>query len=151
MNVDVGDLDLEVLFHPVALQRGPDRQPDLGGAEQRAAVHASLDQRQVGLGRGQEFLAFAGALRADQRVAAHDQPLPGELARVGDLAEVLLVKQRRLEHAGSGEFLDRRGFQRGDPVHPVGLGEQLDVRLGDHPTIRDDHDPRAARTGPSAC
>jgi hypothetical protein len=46
---------------------------------------------------------------------------PRELLDVGDLSEVLLVEQRRLEHAGSGEFLDRRGFQRGDPVHPFGL------------------------------
>jgi hypothetical protein len=55
--------------------------------------------------------------------------------------QILLVEQGRLEHTGSGEFLDHGGFQRGDPVHPVSLGEQLDVRLGDHPAIRDHHDP----------
>ena len=51
------------------------------------------DLSEIGFGRGEQFLAFASALRADQGVAAHDQPLAGELVGVGDLPEVLLVKQ----------------------------------------------------------
>ena len=131
-----------MLAHPVALQCRPDRQPDPVGAEQRNLVNAVSDLGEVSLGRGEEFFACAGALRADQRVAAHDQPLAGELLDVGDLPGVLLIEQRRLKDPGAGEFLDRRGFQRGDPVNPRGLGEELDVRLGDHPAIRDHHDPR---------
>ncbi|MHB8656883.1 MAG: hypothetical protein ACYC91_02860 [Solirubrobacteraceae bacterium] len=38
------------------------------------------DLRQIGPGRGHQFLSLAGALRADQRVAAHDRPLAGNAA-----------------------------------------------------------------------
>jgi hypothetical protein len=51
----VGDLDLEVLFHPVTLERGPDRQPDLGGPEQRPAVDAVRDLSEIDLGRVQQL------------------------------------------------------------------------------------------------
>jgi hypothetical protein len=139
-----------VLADPVALDRWSDREADLIGAEEGAVRDAVRDRLQIGLGRGEQLLALAGALRADQGVAAHDQPLAGELGDVGDLPQVLLVKQRGLKDPRTGEFLDRRGFQRGDPVDPVSLLEQLDVRLGDQ-----SYDPRRARsardgTGPSA-
>ena len=49
-------------------------------------------------------------------LSAHDQPLPGKLGDVRDLPQILLVELGRLEHTGSGEFLDRGGFQRGDPT-----------------------------------
>ena len=70
------------------------------------------------LGGVQQLLAFAGALSPDQRVAAHDQPLPRELVGVGDLPEVLLSKQRRLEDPVTHKLLDRRRLQSGDPRHP---------------------------------
>ena len=73
----VGDLDLEVLLDLVALERRPDREPDLVSAVQRAALDALRDLSQALLGRFQQFGAFAGALRCDERVAAHDQPLAG--------------------------------------------------------------------------
>ena len=87
-----------MFFHPVALDRGTDSQPDLIGADQSAIHYALGDLGEVGLGRGQKLLALAGTLRSDQRVAAHDQPLAGEVLSAGDVVEVLLVEQRRLKN-----------------------------------------------------
>ena len=98
------------------------------------------DLGEVCLGRGEQFFACARALAGHQGVAAHDQPLPGKILRCGDFREVLLVKQRELEDPGSRELLDGRGLQRGDPLNPVGLAKQFDVRLGDHPAIGHDDD-----------
>jgi hypothetical protein len=42
-----GDLDLEVLFDPVAFERGPHFERDLGLAGKRARLHALRDRLQV--------------------------------------------------------------------------------------------------------
>ena len=81
---------------------------------------AVSDRGEIGLGRVQQLVALAGALGADEGVAADDQPLAGEVFGGGDLAEVLLVKQRGLKGPRAGEPLDRRGLQRGDPVDALG-------------------------------
>ena len=82
-----------MLAHPVSLQSGADRQTDLGGAQEQPAVNPGLDLGKVSFGRVEQLLAFAGALRTNQRVAAHDQPLPRKLVRGGDLSKVLLIEQ----------------------------------------------------------
>ena len=75
------------------------------------------------LGGGEQFLAGAGAVGGQDRVAAGDQPLAGEVRR-GDLGEVLLVEEAELEGAVVGhELADGRGAQRGDP--PVGVRSGL--------------------------
>ncbi len=143
----VGDRDLEVLFHAVALQRGTDREADLIGARKPPGGHVlSVDVLKVALGRGEQLAAGAGTLRTDERVAAHDQPLTGKLLRCGDLREVLLVPQRRLENTGSGELLDRWRLQRGDPVDPVSVREKLDVGFRDDPAIRHHDDALQGET-----
>jgi hypothetical protein len=47
-------------------------------------------------------------------VAAH-QPLAGVVG-VGDLKQVVLIKQRQLQRPGLDQRLDLRGAQRGDPI-----------------------------------
>jgi hypothetical protein len=47
------------------------------------------------------FLAGAGAVAGQDRVAAGDQPLAGEIRR-GDLREVLLIEEAELERAAGG-------------------------------------------------
>lgn len=77
--VAVGDVDVEVLFHPEALDRGADGQPDAAGVGERAALDARADRGELGLGGGEQLFAFAGAFGGDERVAADDQPLAGKL------------------------------------------------------------------------
>ena len=61
----------------------------------------------------------AGPVGGQDRVAAGDQPLAGEVRR-GDLGHVLLIEQGQLERAVAGHQLaDGGGAQRGDP--PVGV------------------------------
>jgi len=64
------------------------------------------------LGGGEEFGAGAGPVGGQDRVAAGDQPLAGEVRR-GDLGQVLLIEQGQLERPVVGhELLDGRGAQR---------------------------------------
>jgi hypothetical protein len=85
-----------VLFDAEALDHLPDGQPDRAGVVQRPAPDAFGDRLKLCLGRGQQRLALARALGGDERVAADDQPLAGELVGL-DLGQVDLVKQRRLK------------------------------------------------------
>ena len=90
--------------------------------------------------------ALAGAVGGQDRVAAGDQPLAGEVIG-GDLGEVLLIEEAELERAVVGHQLaDGGGAQRGDP--PVGvrplrpvflLVQGLDPGAGDHAPVAD-HD-----------
>ena len=100
------------------------------------------------LGGGEQVLAGAGPVGGQDRVAAGDEPLAGELGR-GDLGEVLLVEQGQLEGAVVGhELADGGGAQGGDPpvgvrVWPrgpvVGLVQGVDAGAGDHAAVAD-HD-----------
>ncbi len=129
----VGDLDLEVLLDPVALERGPDRQADLVGAVQRAALHALGDLLKAALGRGQKLLALARPVGGHERVAAHDQPL-ARILLGGDLGQVVLIEQRELQRPLFDQLSDLRRLERRDPAGPL-LAQQLEVGLGDHPAI----------------
>jgi hypothetical protein len=81
----------------VALDDLADGQPDRAGVVEGAALHARSDRCELGLGGGKQRLALARALGGDERVAADDQPLAGELIG-GDLGQVDLVKAgRRLQ------------------------------------------------------
>jgi hypothetical protein len=102
----------------VALDDLADGHADLRGVGQRARLDAR-DRLEVGLGRGQQRLALAGALGGDERVAADDRALAGELL-AGDLGEVVLVKQGGLNRAGARAALALRSIERGDPLEPVG-------------------------------
>ncbi len=104
----VRDLDLEVLLDAVALERRADREADLVGALKRAALDALLDLLEAALGRLQQVLALAGALGGDQGVAADDEALAGVVLGRLDLGQVLLVEERQLQRALSGEPFDLR-------------------------------------------
>lgn len=80
----------------MALDDLADRDADLGGVVQRAALDALGDGREIGLDRRKQRLALARALGCDERVATDDEALPRELLGA-DLGEVVLVKERRLE------------------------------------------------------
>ena len=71
-------------------------------------------------------------------VAADDQAFAW-IVRGGDLGQVPLVEQRKLQRAGLGEGLDLRRAQRGDPVEPGGLEVLADPRRGDHAPVADQH------------
>ncbi len=135
----VGDLDLEVLLDSVALQRGPDLKADLIGAGKRAALHTRGDLRKAALGRGQQLLALARPVGGDERVAAHDQPL-ARIVLSGDLGQVVLIKQRQLQRPVLDQLADLRCLQRRDPARML-LAQQLEVGVGHHPPIGDDHHP----------
>jgi hypothetical protein len=57
---------------------------------------------------GQQLGAFAGALVGQRGVVAAHQPLAG-VVRMGDLEQVLLVKQRQLQRPSFDEGLDLGG------------------------------------------
>ena len=66
--------------------------------------------------------------------------LAGIIVR-GDLRHVALVEQRELQGAALGrQGLYRRDAQRGDPVDAGGAEIGVDVRLGDHAAVADQHD-----------
>ena len=127
-----------------------DHLADLDADRPGAGELAGADPREEGgeefLGGGQQVLALAGAVGGQDRVAAGDQPLAGEVIG-GDLREVLLIEEAELERAVVGhELLDGRGAQRGDP--PVGVRLRRPVLLlvqggdpgaGDHAPVPD-HD-----------
>ena len=83
-------------------------------------MHTFSDLSKITFGRFQQLLALAGALGGDQRVAANDQPLTGVVLG-GDLGEVLLVKERELQHAVADELLDLRRLERRDPPNAFGV------------------------------
>ena len=67
----------------------------------------------------------------------HHQPLAG-IIRAGDLGQIALVEQRELQGSvRSGERLDGRGAQRGDPVEPGRDQILAQPCLGDHAAIPD--------------
>ena len=114
----------------------------------QAGLDPGEDGGQQLLGGGQQVVAGAGPVGGQDRVAAGDQPLAGEVLG-GDLGQVLLVEQGQLERAVVGHQLaDGGGAQRGDPpvgvrVWPLGSVFQLvqrgDPGAGDHPAVAD-HD-----------
>ena len=62
------------------------------------------DLVQLGVGGGQQLVAFAGALGGQGRVAAAHQPLAG-IVRGADLEEVVLIEQRQLKRSASTRAL----------------------------------------------
>ena len=77
------------------------------------------DLGQIGLGGGEQLAALACALLGQQRVAAHHQPLAGEVL-AGQLDEVALIEERGLEGAVlGGELRDLRRAQAAHPVHAL--------------------------------
>ena len=79
------------------------------------APDAGLNVAQLLLGGGEQLAAFARAFVGEQRIAADDEPLARIVGR-GDLGEIALVEQGKLQVAGLGRAADRRRAQRGDQV-----------------------------------
>jgi len=93
------------------------------------------------LGGGEQLAAFAGPFVGQERVAAGDEAFAGVVG-VGDLGEVVLVEQGRLQRsAGRGQGLDGRGAQRGQPAQVrVAVGaERVDAGRRDHAAVADQH------------
>src|SRR5215469_14029582 len=64
----------------------------------------------------EQLVALAPAFLGQSVVLADDEPLAREV-RTFNLGEIARLEQRQLQGAVfGGEFLDRRGSQRGDPV-----------------------------------
>ena len=133
----VGDRQREVLGHVEALDDAAHAQRDGLLAAQRVAcaLRGRGDLGQIGLGGRQQLQPLARTLLGQQRVAAHHQPLVGEvLAR--ELQQVALVEQRGLEGSVLGRQLrDLRRAQGADPVHALGLEHLLDARRGQHAAV----------------
>jgi hypothetical protein len=112
-------------------------------AQPRTPAHDGLlDAAQVAFGGGQQILAFAGAFFGQERVAADDQALAGELLGSRDLGEIALIEERELQGAvRGGQRPDLRGTQAGDPVEPGRLEIIADAGAGDHAAIPDQHHP----------
>jgi hypothetical protein len=60
----------------------------------------------------------------------------------GDLGQIALVEQRKLEGAGIEQRADLRRPQRGDPIQSGGLQRVADAGAGDHTAVADQHHPR---------
>ena len=78
------------------------------------------------------------ALLGEQRIAADDEPLARIVER-GDLRQIALVEQRRLQLAGVDELADGWRAQRGDEVEIGRFHVLPDPRLGDHAAVTDQH------------
>ena len=93
------------------------------------------------LGGVEQGRALPRPLLGQQRIAAHHQTLAGVgIAR--DLHQVALVEQRQLHRRGLHQRADGRPAQRADPIEPGRRDLFADSRLGQHPTVTDQHHPR---------
>src|SRR3989339_301039 len=80
-----------------------------------------------------------GSSLGEFRVAASDQPLAGKV-RVGQLEQIALVKEPELKGAPGQELANRLGTARGNPVDAVDLAERIDLLLGDHAAVANQHE-----------
>src|SRR4051812_14138477 len=117
-----------------------DRECDLILAAQRSflAPDASLNVEQFLLGGVEQRTPLARALVGEQRVPTGDEALAGIVGR-GDLGQIALVEERKLNGAGLGKAADRRCTQGRDEVETGRLDGLLDASLGDHAAIADQH------------
>jgi hypothetical protein len=111
------------------------------------AAHARLNALEIAFGGLEQFVALAGALLAEDRIAAGHQALAG-IVRAVDLGQVALVEQRQLQGpAVLGQRPDGGGPQRGDEVEAGRDDVLIDPGLGDHAAIADEGDARQAEAG----
>ena len=117
----VGDDEIEVLGHLVAVDDGADLERDLGLAAQRLAraPDGGGDDGEIDFGRGQQILALAGALAREIGIATDDEPF-ARIIRRRDGRHVALVKQRHLQSARFDQRSDRWRAQGRDPIEPGG-------------------------------
>ena len=120
-----------------------DAQADLvlAGKPALVAPGCLADLVEVALGGPQQGLALACPLHGEQRVAAGDQTLAGEVGMM-DLGQVALVEERGLQRPAGGQLADRRCPQGGDPLQPGRPHLLADARLGEHAAIAHQHHPR---------
>ena len=102
----------------------PTRKRDGLLAAQRvaSALGGRGDLGQIGFGGGEQLDALACALLGQQRIAAHHQPLAGEVL-AGEFEQVALIEQRGLERTVlGGQLRDLRRAQASSPSPcPAGL------------------------------
>ena len=115
----VGDLEVDVLGHLVSGDDPADAQADLVPALERPGLAPGCGKHraEIALGGPEQRLALARASLGEQRVAAGDQALAGEV-RMMDLGQVALVEQRGLQRPARSQLPDRRRAQGADPVEP---------------------------------
>lgn len=95
------------------------------------ALDALLNVLEILLGAIEQFVALAPAFRGESA--------PGK-AGLSISGRSRSSKNDNGKGPSSGEFLDRRGAQRGDQVEPGRLEVFFDARIGDHPAVADHHD-----------
>src|SRR5260370_21732322 len=102
--IRVGDGDVEVLGHFVMIDHRTDRECDLILAAQRSflAPNTGLNVEQFPLRGIEQSAPLACALAGEQRRATGNQALARIVGR-GDLSEIALVKERKLNGSSLGE------------------------------------------------
>src|SRR3972149_1735161 len=89
-------------------------------------------------GRLEEPCALVSPPLGELGVATGDQSLGGKV-RVGQLEQVTLVEESELQGASLQELANRLGAKRRDPVDAVELSQRVDLLLGDHAAVADQH------------
>src|SRR3989304_6026529 len=100
----VGDLEREVLADLAPPEHLADLERDAGLAAERPlrARGGGHDLGQLAFGRRQELPTLAGPLLGQEGVLTDDEPLAG-VVRMGDLGQVLLIKERQLQGPARGQ------------------------------------------------
>src|SRR5262245_147151 len=137
----VGDGKVEVLGNLSAADDLANGKTDLVSPAQglALALDALLNLLQVLLGGIEQLIPLAPALLGESMVLTDDEALARKV-RALDLGEIARVEKRQLQGAAfSGELLDCRSSQRGNPVDPGRLEIAFNTGLSDHPAIADHH------------
>src|ERR1700730_18471204 len=136
--IRVGNGDVEVLGHFVMIDHRTDRECDFIPAAQCSflAPNTGLNVKQFPLRGIEQIAPLACALVGQQRVATSHPALAGIIGR-GDLGEIALVKERKLNGASLGEAADRRRAQGRDEVETGRFDGLLDASLRNHSAVAD--------------
>jgi len=108
--------------------------PDLGGAFEPALGDRFHDRSQLELGRGKQVLALAPAFFCQTNVLADHQSL-SRIGRIGDLGQVLLVEERKLQVAAQDQGLNLGAAQARDPGQTLDLPQRLDAGRCQHAAV----------------
>ena len=126
----------------------PMRRPILSRPLERPGLAPGCGKHraEIALGGPEQRLALARASLGEQRVAAGDQALAGEV-RMMDLGQVALVEQRGLQRPARSQLPDRRRAQGADPVEPGRLHLLADARAGEQAAVAHQDHPGEPEAG----